>query len=210
MATGDEYFENLLKCTIAYSGERNTAQNIFYLACTAAHGAGLDALNTLAEDIANEFSTEVMPYVTSAIHMEYVSVADWTDASGLTGIYDITTAGSLDDNPLPSQVTTLLNYETNLRYRGGRGRMYLPQPTGAQLENDITWTDVFIGDVEAAMATFFGFVNEQTLSDAGMNWVLYHRGTEHVPQGFENVLVITCSPTPGTQRRRVRRVGHKR
>lgn len=210
MATGDEYFENLLKATIAYTGERNTAQNVFYLACTAAHGAGLDALNTLAQAIAAEFSSVVMPYISSGISMDYVSVADWTDATGLTGLYDIDTSGGLSGNALPSQVCTLLNYETNLRYRGGRGRMYLPQPSGAELVNDHTWSSTFIGNVEAAMATFFGYVNEQTLASAGMNWVLYHRGTEHVAQGFEDVLSIICSPTPGTQRRRVRRVGHKR
>lgn len=210
MVTGDEYFENLLKCTISYTGERNIAQNIFYMACTAAHGAGLTALTTLAQDIATEFSTEVMPQVSNSVYMDYVTVADWTDATGLTGIYDINTRGGLSGEVLPAQVCTLLNYQTNLRYRGGRGRLYLPQPSTAQLLNDTTWTSTFIGDVEAAIATFFGFVNEQTLSSAGMNWVLYHRGTTNVAQGFEDVLAITCNQTPGTQRRRVRRVGHKR
>jgi hypothetical protein len=210
MSAGDEYYEDLLKVQITYTGERNTAANIFYLSCSAAHGATLDQLETLAEYIGTQWKDGIMPSISSAVSCETCLVSDWTSADGLTGLYDVGQAGSLTGDPLPAQVATLINYTTNLRYRGGRGRMYLPQATGTELENDQSWTTDFIGGLEAQLATLMSGINEQTIGSNAVTWVLYHRGTTHVPQGVEDVLVLTVSPTPGTQRRRVRRVGHKR
>jgi len=204
-----EYFENLLKFEILYSGERNTAANIFYAKCNGAAGASLDALQALAENVGEYWGSNVMPLVSEYVTLAECTCADWTSAEGLTGLYDLSVAGSLDGGRLPDQVAVLCNYDTNLRYRGGRGRMYLPQPDTTKLENGDTWASAFVGDIEAAMAGVMGYVNDQEIGSNALTYSLYHRGTEKVPQGVENVLAILCSPVPGTQRRRVRRVGHK-
>jgi hypothetical protein len=210
MATGDEYYTDLLKVTLSYTGERNVAENIFYLSNDAAHGATLDQLQTLAEYIANSWGTHILPFIADNITFQTCYVADWTSADGLTGLYDNPTAGSYGSTYFSDQVASLVNYTTNLRYRGGRGRMYIPAPSPTALVSGDQWSSTFTGDLEAALATVFDGVNSQELGSQPVNWVLYHRGTTHVPQGVENVLVLTVSPTPGTQRRRVRRVGHKR
>jgi hypothetical protein len=204
-----EYFEDLLKFEILYTGERNTAANVFYAKCTAAGGASLDNLQTVATTIGEYWGANVMPLVSEYVTLAECTCADWTSADGLTGLADLDTAGSLSGGRLPDQVATLLNYQTNLRYRGGRGRMYLPQPDTTKLLSGDVWESAFVGDIEAAMAGVMGTVNDQTLSGQPLTYVLYHRGTAKVPQGVEDVLAILCSPTPGTQRRRVRRVGHK-
>lgn len=204
-----EYFEDLLKFEILYTGERNTAANIFYAHCTAAAGASLDNLETLATNVGEYWGANVMPLVSEYVTLSECTCADWTSADGLTGLYDLSVAGSLSGGRLPDQVCTLLNYQTNLRYRGGRGRMYLPQPDTTKLLSGDVWESAFVGDIEAAMAGVMGTVNDQTLAGQALTYSLYHRGSTHVPQGIEDVLAILCSPTPGTQRRRVRRVGHR-
>lgn len=210
MATGDEYYTELLKVTVSYTGERNIAENVFYASCGAAHGATLDSLQSTAESIAVLWHTNFKAFFPTGITIQQVAVSDWTDAEGLTGLYVDGTAGTMEGDPMTDQVATLLNYTTNLRYRGGRGRMYLPGPTVSAIETGDSWSSDFVGDVEAGAATVMDGVNELEIGAAELQWSLYHRGTTHVPQGVEPVLVITCSPTPGTQRRRVRRVGHKR
>lgn len=205
-----EYFEDLLKFNITYTGERNTAANVFFAHCTAAAGAALDTLEGLATTIGDYWGANVMPLISDTVTLSGCTCADWTSADGLTGIVDLSIAGSLSGGKLTDQVATLLNYQTNLRYRGGRGRMYLPQPDDTKILTGDSWTTSFVGDIEAAMAGVMGEVNDQTISGSALTYSLYHRGTAKVPQGVETVLAILCSPTPGTQRRRVRRVGHKR
>lgn len=209
MSAGDEYFEDLLKIVLRYAGERNTAENVLYASCLGAHGATLDELNGLATDIGGAWGTYVMPYVGSTITLSECTCADWTDADGLTGVADIGTAGSLTGDPLTDQVATLINQETLMRYRGGRGRIYIPQPDVTKIETGTSWTTAFVDAVTGAVNTFYDHLNEESIGDELLTGVLYHRaGNKVVEQGFEEIVGQTCSPTPGTQRRRVRRVGH--
>lgn len=209
MAAGDEYFEDLLRVAIKYSGERNTAENIFYASCLGAHDATLEVLDTVAGDIFTEWAAQILPYISSAISLIEVLVSDWTSADGLTGSHTGDTAGSLTGDILTDQVASLQNYVTDMRYRGGRGRMYLPQPDATKIETGTTWASAYVADLSAAMETVLAYVDSLEIGDDLLTWVLYHRGTDNVVQGFEPVLSITTNPTPGTQRRRVRRVGHK-
>jgi hypothetical protein len=209
-----EYYENLLKFEILYTGERNTAANVFFAKCNGAAGATLDELQTLATSIGDYWGANVMPLVSEYVTLSECTCADWTSADGLTGLVDLDTAGSLTGGRLPDQVAVLLNYQTNLRYRGGRGRMYLPQPDITKLLSGQAWTTAFVGDIEAAMAGVMGTVNDQSISSNALTYSLYHRGPDakhpdRLAQGVEPVLAILCSPVPGTQRRRVRRVGHR-
>lgn len=210
MAPGSEYYENLLKVEVTYAGERNTAANIFYLQCAGAHGATIDQLQTLATYINTKWGSNIMQYVHDAYEVNAVNVYDWTSAEGLVGSNFTTQPGQMGDSQFTDQVCWLLNYETNLRYRGGRGRMYIPAPGSSAFGTGDSWNSTILGDFEALVATLLTDINSQTLGSEAVTWVLYHRGTTTVPQGVEPVLVISVSPVPGTQRRRVRRVGHRR
>lgn len=210
MSAGDEYFEDLLKVNLQYSGDRNTAENVFYASCLGAHGATLTDLNDLASSIFTLAGTYIMEAVQEGIALVAVKVADWTSNLGLTGEHTGSTAGSLTGDPLTAQVTGLINYQTNERYRGGRGRMYIPPPDVASVETDLAWSSSYVTSRDSGMTAFFDGVDELSIGDDLLTVVLYHRGTDTVPQGFEAVIGVTCSPVPGTQRRRVRRVGHLR
>lgn len=209
MAPGDEYFEDLLKIAAAYTGERNTAMNILYASCLGAHGATTTQLNDLAATIATQWAESIMANVIENVILDYITVADWTDADGLTGIAESGTAGSLTGDLLPDQVAVLGNMTNDLRYRGGRGRIYLPQPDSTKLLNGTTWTTAFQSDVTDNLGTLRSVINGLEIAGDLLTLVLYHRaGNKVVPQGYEDVNAITCNPVPGTQRRRVRRVGH--
>lgn len=211
MAPGDEYFEDLLKINLEYEGERNTAENVIYASNVGAHGASLGALNTIATNIGEYVGANLMPLVSSAVSLILTTVADWTSADGLTGSYVSDTAGGLSGGKLPSQVCTMGNYETLTRYRGGRGRIYFPQPDTTKMETDTTYTTAFQEAMQDAMVGVFNFINDQAIGEDLCTVVLYHRaGNKVVPQGYEDVVAITCNITPATQRRRVRRVGHLR
>lgn len=209
MPAGTEYYEDLLRIQVSYAGERNTAQNVFYASCLGAHSASLSALGILAGDIWTEWAAQLLPYISSAISLIEIAVSDWTSAEGLTGVHTGSVPGSLTGDIMTDQVAVLCNFVTDLRYRGGRGRMYLPQPDVTKIETGTEWTGAFVTDIGTAMETLLDYLNGLEIGDDLLTWVLYHRGTTAVPQGFEPVLGIECSPTPGTQRRRVRRVGHK-
>jgi hypothetical protein len=211
VSAGDEYYEDLLKIEMLYTGEHNTAANIFYASCLSAHGATLTDLGDIAASLATAWVAQVMPYIVEAVALEAVKVSDWTDASGLSNTATVGTEGSLTGEALSDQVCGLINYETLFRYRGGRGRAYIPQPNAAQLSNGGTWTTDYITNLGSGFANFVSVLNAIAIGDDLLTFVLYHRaGNKVVEQGFEEVVATSCSPTPGTQRRRVRRVGHKR
>jgi hypothetical protein len=209
MSAGDEYFEDLLKFAIKYAGERNPAENVLYASCLGAHGATLDTLNGLAGELSTYWGDNIMPYVSAGLHLIEVLCSDWTDADGLTGSSVVDVAGGLSGADLPAQVASLVNFETNMRYRGGRGRMYLPQPDATKLTSDQLWDGTFVSDLTSELQSTFDDINELSIGDNLLTVVLYHReGNKVVAQGFEDVLGVQVSSVPGTQRRRVRRVGH--
>lgn len=209
MAAGDQYFEDLLKIEITYTGERNTAANILYASCLGAHGATLSDLNALAETIGNAWATDIMPYVSASVTCEDCFVSDWTDSDGLTGAHLQAEAGSLSGGKLPSQVCVLVNEETLTRFRGGHGRIYLPQPDTTKLTTDQTWDGTFVNEVTDAIVGVLDAINGASIGDDLLTAVLYHRdGNKVVEQGFEEIVAATANAVPGTQRRRVRRVGH--
>lgn len=206
-----DYYPDLMKINVQYSGERNTAENVLYASCLGAHGATSEDLTTLAEDIGSSWATHFMPYISSAYALANVLVADWTDSDGLTGEYPNTTAGGLTGDILTDQVAMLINYETLMRYRGGRGRMYLPAPDATVIDSGTAWTDDQVTHITTACEGVFDYINTLSVGDDLLTVVLYHRpGSKVVVQGFEEIAGVSCSPVPGTQRRRVRRVGHLR
>jgi hypothetical protein len=209
MSAGDEYYEDLLKITTSYQGERNPAQNVMYASCLGAHGASGSALNSLAEQIGALFAEYCVAYMASAISYVLTQVADWTSADGLTGEHVETVSGGYDGETLTAQTCSLINLDSLTRYRGGRGRVYLPQPTTAQVSTDQTWTSTHIDNLTNGFQSFINGLNALTIGDDLLTYVLYHRsGNKVVEQGFEDVVAVALSPIPGTQRRRVRRVGH--
>jgi hypothetical protein len=207
---GDEYFEDLLKVNLQYSGERNTAENVFFLSNLSAHGAAEAALLTLANSIGTKFAETILDYLSTAIGFIACTVADWTSADGLTATQDFSDHGSVSGDYPTDQVAVLLNEESLTRYRGGHGRMYLPTTGVSNMASGLAWTNTFVADMTAAAVAFIDYINTLSLGGDPCTFVLYHRGSPDVTQGFEEVVGITCSPTPGTQRRRVRRVGHLR
>ena len=209
MTPGDEYFTDLVKIDINYTVERNTAANVLFASCTGAHGASLASLLTVATNLADYIAANLMPLVASTVSLESVSVADWTSAEGLTATFDDVTAGGLTGGKLPSQVAVLTNLLTNMRYRGGHGRIYWPQPDTTKLQTDQTWTTAFQTAIDAFVTGFFTQIADQVLGSDALTPVLYHRaGSKDLTQGYEDIIGHLTALTPGTQRRRVRRVGH--
>jgi hypothetical protein len=210
MAPGDEYFTDLLKIEMTYSGERNTAANILYATSAAAHGATVPQLQGLADTIGASWKDNIVPSISSAITFENCSVADWTADTGLVGVYNFSQMGGATGTPCTAQVAMLVNLVTSLRYRGGRGRIYIPASDADAIDNDLTWGAGLAATMDTGLAAFYSAFNAALLNEEPVTWVLYHRGppAKYVAKGVETVDAAVFNLTPGTQRRRVRRVGH--
>lgn len=211
MSAGDQYYEDLFKIEFLYSGERNTAATIQYASCAAAHGATIDELASLASAIGDGWGEQIMPLVQESIIFTYCTVFDWTSAEGLSYTETEGAAGGLTGAILPDQVCSLVTGEATTRYRGGHARWYIPAPEQSKLETGDTWEGSFVTDLQAAATAYVDVVNDQTIGDAALTLVLYHRaGNKVVEQGFEAIESVTAQVGPATQRRRVRRAGHLR
>lgn len=209
MSAGDQYFEDLLKIEFTYAGERNTAANILYASCAAAHGATIDDLSGVGNPIFTAWGDNIMPLVHHDITLVNGTISDWTSADGLSYTAVLGTEGGYTGALLPDQVATLCVGEASMRYRGGKQRIYIPAPEQSQLSTGQLWESSFQDDMTAAIIIVINTINDQTIGDQALTAVLYHRaGNKVVEQGFEAIESIGCSAIPATQRRRVRRVGH--
>lgn len=205
---GPTYFADLLKIEMLYSGERDNAANVMWASCAGAHGATLTNLVGVANDLGTKWSTEILPMISNNISLVGCQVSDWTSNTGLSGLQVFSVAGSNGSGAIPAQACQLINFETVLRYRGGRGRVYLPAAAPASLQDNQHWTAAHITNLEANFSSWLTFANAESLGGDLLTMVVYHRGTTQVPQQVDDILNISAPLELATQRRRVRRVGH--
>lgn len=206
----DAYFPNLAKIKIRYIFGRLYAENILWAFGLGIEGASGTELTTAATTLTTSLTTHVMPLLSSQVVLDQVSVADWSNAEGLTGFVDSDVAGGDTSEVLPAQTAILINYQATLRYRGGHCRTYLPPPGGGALESVLVWSDAFVVSMQAAWADFGSAIDGLNIGGESTTLVLYHRGTAKVPQGVENIVTFEVQDGTATIRRRARRAGHIR
>jgi|SRR5579862_2133100 hypothetical protein len=208
-----EYFPDLVKIEMTYSGDRDTATNVMWGFAEGAAGATISELETFANSFVSLWYTAMKQFMSSNCEFTSCFASDWTSATGLSGGVITSNPGTGATPNVPAQVCLLINWLTNGRYRGGHPRTYFPNLPSALLADNQHVTNTVVTDAESNLATFLTGVNALTLNGGPFALNLYHRGpppTGRVAQGLTPIVGASVAAMLATQRRRVRRVGHDR
>lgn len=101
-------------------------------------------LNTLATDVANQWETNIAPYVASAESLHGVIITDLSSATGAVGTWTGTKAGSSTGAALPSSGATVINHQISRRYRGGKPKTFLRMGTQDDMNGTNEWGSTYL------------------------------------------------------------------
>ncbi len=108
------------------------------------------------------FSTEFTPLMTEAMTITQAEVIDLASAMGSSAIDAATTTGSRTGGVLPASAAVLVHKTTQLRYRGGHPRTYLPCGSATDINTADTWSADLVSAVNGAYNVFQGSLNAHT------------------------------------------------
>lgn len=190
---------------------------------SAPGGADMD---NLCSGLAGIWNTHFSSFLSSAYTLIQVSGLDLSSATGASGQKTVSWQGT-DSNPsLAIDTCTLVNFQIDRHYRGGKPRVYLPIGTQTSLQDPHSWTTAYTAAVlsafEAMVTAFTGFQSNLVTMGAHCN-VGYYSGftvvTDPVTGRARNHPTKLATPhndpisgytvpTPvGSQRRRVLATG---
>lgn len=101
-------------------------------------------LNTLASDIANQWETNIAPYVSSTESLHGVIITDLSSSTGAQGVWTGTKLGTSTGGPLISSGCTTINHSISRRYRGGKPKTFLRMGTADDLTQTNEWGATYL------------------------------------------------------------------
>lgn len=170
----------------------------FFLSYSGSAPSGANC-STLATDIANQWSSHLIPLMHGDWTLDEVDVLDIATNSGQSGQWTGTEAGSRSGTALPSQVCTNVEYGIGRRYRGGKPRGFYPFGVEADLATQSQWSGTFLSSVNAAMAAFFTAIEGLSVGSMGtlahVNLSYYSGFTNHTSTSGRSRAVPTYRAT---------------
>jgi hypothetical protein len=189
-----------------YDGVANWGSRFFVIAIP---GGGTASDNVaLAGEVKGLWVDNMAPVVSADYALTSVKVTDLTTTTSPVGEWTGSEPGTIDDDALPSNVSSDMDIYINSRYRGGHPVMHFPPATAAQLATPRTWTDAFKTDFDTAADNFLAAVDG--ISDYGggsIEWVVlrgYRPGATTGDVHAYQALSVTLRKYVGTMRRRAR------
>lgn len=207
------YQPGLIRCIITYSGDRDIAQNSFYLLTTGLGGYTSAELATLAGEIDGPWDVAYIPNMASYGAVAAVECIDMSTDLGASGIYEDGAHGTGSATLVPAQAAIVMDLEEGLRYRGGHPHVMLPLFSYSLLATDQVLSDAGLAELQGAFDTCLTTINEATISGDHVHMVNFHYRaveSEGPPVTYKapiitNVNSLQIQPVLGTIRRRVRR-----
>lgn len=177
---------------------------------------------TLAGDIYTHWTADCAAVLCGARIFDGIDVIDLTSPTAAEGSHSGTTTGTLIDEPVGPQVTTLTSMAIARRYRGGKPRSYWPFGSSDVLTGAGAWDATFCTNVTGALETYLGHLEGLTVGAtvlANLVSVSYYQGftavvnpitgrTRDVPKvrtgtiPVDQILSLSTSTKVATQRRR--------
>lgn len=159
----------------------------FYLAYSGSPPTPANCL-TLATDIGPIWASHIAPYITSHVTLDEIDVLDLASATGASGVFAASAAGTATDPAPPSSVAINVEFNIARRYRGGKPRMYFPQSNNANLADQSHWTSAFLTTFNGAVGAFIAAIEALSIGSMGtlthVNVSFYHgRDTNQPPAG---------------------------
>lgn len=150
----------------------------------------------LAEALSDAWATYVIPRQNESITLENTVVKFGPNSTGPTGEFAVTIPGERTGAGSPSNCAVLVKKTTSLGGKQGRGRMYIPGCTEADVGSDGALDATQQGNWQTAMSNWAAFL---AISVAPL--VILH-GDALTPTP---VTAVTVQAVIATQRRRLRR-----
>lgn len=220
------YIEGLVRIQIQFEDESSRVDEIV-CHCTVGDAAPsgltltqLQAIQTNVDLSVYTGAENIVAFLASSYHYIGSIVTDQQSSSGLqAGNSSFSPHGGGDANPaLPRQCAGVISLPQAVRYRGGKGRMYVPGLGNDNVQSDgktLTSTATArLAGWAISLQTNLSVVSG--ISPAPQLCILRAR-TQVVPHTIpktyeppfvEVVGTPTCSGILGTQRRRIRKVAH--
>jgi len=181
--------------SIIYMGEPGNA--------TAWTQAQADAVATAARA---EWVARFLPQQNAVWTLNNVTATDLTNFLGVVGTAVGTNAGANAGTPLSANVTACISWKSNIHYRGGHPRMYLPAPGSTSTPATIrTWSAAYVTSLGGAAEIFRGNLIG-IYSGRASRMVAVHRtvgGVVQNPPLFLPIVLASLDNRIDSQRRRL-------
>lgn len=174
-----------VRCRLDYKDTDGfLAGSRFYLSYSGSAPSGANCV-TLATDIATQWGTNLGPRVSNDWSLTEVDVLDLGSATGASGTFPTSTAGSNGSPGVPASVAAGTEFGIARRYRGGKPRMYLPGPASTALADAAHWNSTFVTNQNSAFSAFFTALEALSIGSMGtlqhVNISYYHGHNTSTP-----------------------------
>ena len=132
--------------------------NRLFFNFSGARPTGAQCLALATYILGTDFPDELASAINEDWTLTSVDVIDITDDTGRSGTFEGSEAGTRPGTPLPAQCAAGVEFDIDLRYRGGKPRIYWPPPVAADLENPSHYTSGFVTLIEDTTAAFIGAI----------------------------------------------------
>lgn len=177
---------------------------------------GSSGLLTLATTIGEAWVTNIVPLQDETVMVQGVICTDLTSETAGQSEYLVGMGGSRSGGVIGGESAVLINYPVPLRYRGGHPRQYLSAGVTSDLATPVDWNGTFVDAVAAAWPAVWSAPVGSVIGAATIESTGYVQRQKNrvalnpfVFQSTEGV-AFTVETELATQRRRVRRAGHRR
>jgi hypothetical protein len=164
------------------NSDDSLASSRFFLSYAGAAPSAA-TLDTLASDVSAAWGTHIAPNVGSVWTLAGVDIVDITTESGAFGTWGGSIAGGAGGTQLPSQVAVNVEFNLQVRYRGGKPRIFFPAPETSDQQDSANWSNTFVTGMGSAVTAFFAEIEALSLGSIG---ALAHVDISYY-QGFKNV-----------------------
>lgn len=203
----------------SYSADSNVMSRIYFQYGGSAPDNA--ELNAMCSDVSGYYSTYLAGSATTDVTLDSVEMRDLSSDTSAVGAFTSDVPGTLSGEALAAGTATLLNFQVNRHYRGGKPRIYLPFGGAASLGSATSWGSTFITNLTAAWNSFMEHVLADGWSGSGVleqvNVSYYYGYTLGSPQpgGYrkkvatprstpviDNITGFVVNGKPASQRRR--------
>ena len=163
-------------------------------------------LTTMATSIGTAWTSNFAPLYSTSGGLLTVVCTDLAASNGAQGSASPNVSGTRVGGGLPRSTAMLFNHHIAQRYRGGKGRTYMPLGVAGDITGGGNWVTSFTNSAQTAWGAFIASTISLTgaavpLSGFVILSYYLHKALRATPIQYP-VLSTTANTVPGTQRRR--------
>lgn len=167
-------------------------------------------LHAAAADLSGTWGTHLAPETAPTYHLVKLDLLSLSSDTAPYGYWTGSIAGTNAGQELPSNVSVDIEFNTDLRYRGGRPLIHHPPGTADQLESGRQFSDAAVAGWTAAFTAFAAgitAVDEGAFTGAAHVWLHGYKSGATVDEvTIKAIAGYQCRQYVGTMRRRARKL----